>query len=508
MPSRIDLVFAVITALTASWYHALSRAHSFAFDDWIIATRPGRFGDLLQPHNQHLSLIPILVYRGLFAIDGLGNYVPFRLFGLLTLLGLVVAVYVYARGRIGDGPALLAAMVVLWAPSMPRVPFLGVWYLTLTFAVAVAAALPSRRARADAVVGLGVAAALLTASVGVPLAGVALVHSLLAGPRLRRLAAAGVPLVAWAAWKVSFGSSDTKVESLADLAEVGWHTFLGGYAGLVGGSIRVGAVLAAGCLALLVVRWKRDRASFATQVAWTAGAAAWSIGIAASRPVEAMVAPGETRYRFINLVFILLALLPAQRRTGRPLPAPIGPVPGSVVTAACLLLVVVIPVVNRPGIVDAAGPRDRTALEVRRAVIEVDQRKVPVLYDAVLPQSMGRATVGRYRETVERLGRLPIPPAPTTDLALLEAGAIRVRTPSEAIEPTTCAEVLVVPTGQQFRVRPVDGPVLVQVRRFQPGFVPLATVHTTQTFEAMTAVAPVAWVVTAPDGCLDLVPPG
>ena len=37
-----------------------------------------RSGSLLRPHNGHFSLIPLLLYRALFATAGLTDYLPYR----------------------------------------------------------------------------------------------------------------------------------------------------------------------------------------------------------------------------------------------------------------------------------------------------------------------------------------------------------------------------------------------------------------------------------------------
>jgi hypothetical protein len=87
----------------------LSRDSSFWADDWTwIATRRGNSVDtFLSPYNGHLSLVPIAIYRLMFAAFGLGSYTPYR--ALVIALSLVVAVllFVYARARVGDLIALM-----------------------------------------------------------------------------------------------------------------------------------------------------------------------------------------------------------------------------------------------------------------------------------------------------------------------------------------------------------------------------------------------------------------
>lgn len=94
----------------------LSRGTSFWADDWTwIATRRGDTVDaFLAPYNGHLSLVPVAIYRLMFAVFGIGSYTPYR--ALVIALSLVVAVlvFVYARSRVGEAVALLPAASMLF----------------------------------------------------------------------------------------------------------------------------------------------------------------------------------------------------------------------------------------------------------------------------------------------------------------------------------------------------------------------------------------------------------
>ncbi|HET9051633.1 MAG TPA: hypothetical protein VFO60_08010, partial [Candidatus Dormibacteraeota bacterium] len=67
----------------------LGRNQWFFYDEWNFLAGRGlgaRPLDLFTPHNEHWSTIPILVYRGLFAVFGLHSYLPY--------LGVLVALHV------------------------------------------------------------------------------------------------------------------------------------------------------------------------------------------------------------------------------------------------------------------------------------------------------------------------------------------------------------------------------------------------------------------------------
>ncbi len=53
---------------------------TFFYDEWafILTRRGGGLGTYLDPHNGHLALFPVIVYKVLFATVGLRHYTPYR----------------------------------------------------------------------------------------------------------------------------------------------------------------------------------------------------------------------------------------------------------------------------------------------------------------------------------------------------------------------------------------------------------------------------------------------
>ena len=102
--------------------------------EWILQRRGGSVDSLLQPHNQHFVLIPVVLYKLLFAIVGLRHYGPYR--GLLVAMELVCVslIFVYARRRVGGFYALLAtALILLFGPAWQDIlwPFQSAWILAV-----------------------------------------------------------------------------------------------------------------------------------------------------------------------------------------------------------------------------------------------------------------------------------------------------------------------------------------------------------------------------------------
>ena len=96
-----DVLLGVVIAVSTGYYLALSRSLWFYSDDWAFLLRrgtvtedvdPGRLG-LWEPHNEHWSTGPILIYRALFAVFGLRHYTPYLVPVLLAHVALVLLTY-------------------------------------------------------------------------------------------------------------------------------------------------------------------------------------------------------------------------------------------------------------------------------------------------------------------------------------------------------------------------------------------------------------------------------
>ena len=114
----------------------LGRSTTFYFDewDWVQGRREWNAAALLEPHNEHLSLVPVLVFKLLFSTVGTDSYVPFRVAGLLlhcARRGAAVRLRPHAgrraaRARRGGGRAVPRHRVARRAVAVPdRLPRLA-----------------------------------------------------------------------------------------------------------------------------------------------------------------------------------------------------------------------------------------------------------------------------------------------------------------------------------------------------------------------------------------------
>ncbi|MEK6278217.1 MAG: hypothetical protein AABM29_09420 [Actinomycetota bacterium] len=180
---------------------------TFRLDEWtIIADRQGSsFDDFVRPHNEHLSLLPVAVFKGLFATVGMEPYWPYRLAVAVLSVLIGVLVYLYARPRLGRGwalaPALLSMLIgqgaydIIW-------PFQIGFDLSVACGVGVLLCFDRPGTRSDLIAGALVLFALLSSSIGIAVA-VAAAVEVIASPgqrRARALRILALPVLAYVAW--------------------------------------------------------------------------------------------------------------------------------------------------------------------------------------------------------------------------------------------------------------------------------------------------------------------
>jgi hypothetical protein len=253
----------------------LSRASSFWADDWTwIANRRGDSVDtFLSPYNGHLSLVPIAIYRLMFAVFGLGSYTPYR--SLVIALSLVVAVllFIYARARVGDLLALLLTASLLflgpgwqetmWAFQIP-------WLLVAGAGISALMLLERRDTVGDVAACALIVLAICSTSLAVAfLVGVA-VEIAVSRRRWRDAWIVAVPLALYVIWVLHYHPSQVDLSRITDVplnvvksaaAALSDVTGLSGVSPVAqtGSSFTYGAPLLALAAALVVWRPVRSR---------------------------------------------------------------------------------------------------------------------------------------------------------------------------------------------------------------------------------------------------------
>jgi hypothetical protein len=347
-------VLALVSLLATVLLYRKGLGTTFYLDEWnfVMNRRDWDVDTFLSPHNEHFSLVPVLIFKLLFATVGLDSYGVYRLMLLAAHLVVVALMFVIVGRKLGSWLGLIAASVVLFLGAAWHdllVPF------QLSFVISVAAGLGALLAleRRDAV-GDGVACALLavglaSSSVGIPFALAVLVETVVGSRRLRGLWIALVPLALYGLWSLEYGDPTASaggrtMEELLRMNGPGAPNYVAtAVAGAVGAVIGIGvdwgrplAVLGG---ALLALRLARGSVTPRLLGLITAGAAFWGLTAVFRAHVNP---PLDSRYLYLGAILVLLIALEligavsvsARRRRGarqlRPAPRRLPVSPGLV----------------------------------------------------------------------------------------------------------------------------------------------------------------------------------
>ena len=281
---------------------------------------------LHSPPNKYLIAAPLVLYRGMFEVFGLGADVPYRVVTTALVLLCAGLFFVIARRRVGDLLALAPTVLLLffgagWETVITPLRIPSLIAVASGLGTLVALERPSRR-------GNVAAAGLLTVSVashpvGLAFLAAAAVRVVLrpSPERWRGIWVPAIPAAAFGAWWLFLRAPTTDVIAPTRAIDVvrfvrdSWTAIVAqvtGLAGVIGQPSfdqTVAQVAAAALLAVIVVvvalRWRRVPPSF-----WAA-AAALVVLMAATRlsPGGFLRSPEEVRYLYPEgVLFLLLAV--------------------------------------------------------------------------------------------------------------------------------------------------------------------------------------------------------
>jgi len=315
-------VFGVMLAASAAlMFHFRSRL-DFMLDDWafVIYRNDGGIGDYLDPHNEHISVLPVMIYKSFLAVFGMTSAIPLHIASMVVFLVSVVVLLIYLRPLVGEPLAVIGCGIIL---------FLGtawedlLWAFQIGFSISMACGIGAlimlgRRDRfGDRMACLLLTVSMISTSLGIPFAIGALVDLLLRRKDLtRRLYIVAIPLAVYAAWWLGWGHtapSSLSFDNAINAPEYVFNAFRLAVSNVTGefrasgqtGEI-LGVILAIGVIALAAISmFTRHRLPRAFLVAAAIGLAFW--GLAALN-----LAPGRgyqaSRYQFPGAVFLLMML--------------------------------------------------------------------------------------------------------------------------------------------------------------------------------------------------------
>jgi hypothetical protein len=317
----------VLLLLAAVFLFHETRGTALWFDDWmwVLGRRQTDAASFLDPHNGHFSLIPIAIYRVLFATVGLDSYAPYRVLVIAAHLVCVTLLFVYASRRVGGPLALLVAALLLFlGPAWSNIlwPFQTAWLTSLASGIGALLLLDRRDRMGDIGASVLLMASLASSSIGLPVAIGLVVEIALGRRRWRDAWIVLAPLAVYALWWVLYQTSQTApfTEDLMHApgfivnAVAGALSALTGLAGrtVPGGTPPArewGYALALGGLALLTFRLARMRPVPARVVTLIAMALSFWTLTALNRAYLGADTPYSSHYRYVGCVFILLLVV-------------------------------------------------------------------------------------------------------------------------------------------------------------------------------------------------------
>jgi hypothetical protein len=411
-PDAVALGLAGLATATLYWF---GRGLSFFFDEWnfILDRRGNSVGDYLAPHNGHLSLVPVVIYKILLATFGLRHYGPYRLVAIGIHLACATFVYLIVRRRVGGVAALLPFALLL---------FLGrawedlLWPFQIGYFAAIAAALGAYwlldRAddRGDRGACVLLAVSLGSSGLGIPLWIGAAAKMIIDWRPWSRWWVLAAPLALYLGWYARYGHSDAQSSNVSKLPRYVFDSYAGAAGALCGVPIsrdRPIAVLFLFALAALI--WWRRRNAVGAVAPAVAALAFWVLtGLTRAQYNE----PAASRYIYPGAVLLILVVAEILRGYVIPLPA-----------LAALAVLTVFSIAGNMGTLrDAANGQRNTdaSVDAALAVTELERAHVPGSFRPD-PVRAPQVTAARYFAATADFG------SPALPLAMLPSQAPNVR---------------------------------------------------------------------------------
>ncbi len=321
-PNAPLLLFAVAAAASGALILALGSELSFLSDDWAFFLYRRGFGadQILDPHNVHIVVIPVLIYKAVLAIFGLGSQQPFRVVSAPIFVISVILLFAWLRRRVGDWLALAGALPVLFLGSageillwpFPQIGFCG----PMATGLGAFLALDRSSRRGDLIACGLLTVSVLVGSLGMVFVLGAAVHVAWDRRRGQRAYIAAIPFGIYAAWWVGWGhqgSSDASLHNLLKSPLYMVEGFGSGVSSLLGlpeldfsSSTSLDPGLPLLLLLVVIAAIRIYRLGHLSR--WLAAVTAAGLGFWLSAALNASEqrGPTEPRYQYMAAIFILL----------------------------------------------------------------------------------------------------------------------------------------------------------------------------------------------------------
>ena len=290
------------------------RGLSFFYDEWDFiqnrrAWNPAAF---LEPHNEHLVLLPAFIFKVLFAVFGIGSYWPYAVVLVITHVACALVLYALLGTWTSNEVAVAGTVVFLFIGTGWEVLL---WPFEVSVTVSLAAGLGallatrSESRKGDVAACVLLVASLASASLGIPfVVGVAVL--ILTRPGVvRRLYVVAIPVVLYGAWYLLYAESSAKAANVQQIPVFVADSAAAAWAGVFGMNPEIGrAIMVASIIGVVLIVAKRlaDRAAIAALV--TIPVVMWAL-LCLSR--FGIATPSTPRYVYpgVALMLVLGALM-------------------------------------------------------------------------------------------------------------------------------------------------------------------------------------------------------
>jgi hypothetical protein len=278
----------------------------------------------LDPHNNHIVILPVSIYKALLEVFGMSSALPFQIASTGVFLLSNVALFIYLRRRVGGELALLGTTLVLFLGAA-WIDLLWSFQVSLSGSIAAGLAallvLERDQQRSDAIACALLVVAVAFSELGVSFALAALV-SIALGPRPRRnrLYVALVPLALYAIWFLGWGHKGSDTFSAHNVLVSPKYVFeaisqsiaslLGLATPLTGSGLQPVGLIWGELLLVIgigVAVWRLRQLGQISRGLWTAlalGGSFWFLAAVTAYLTYRL--PTNGRYQFPGAVFVLL----------------------------------------------------------------------------------------------------------------------------------------------------------------------------------------------------------
>ena len=326
------IAFAAAALASLGYVLWLGRGETLILDEWsyLLHAREGSPSALLEPHNGHLIVFPLLVLKLMYGVFGISSHLPYQLLAILLNVLIAALLYVFGRRSVGPLVALVPAVLILFYGSGWDA-FVTGYQLPNQFSIAAGllALLFVRREdfRGDVLACLALAVSLASVSAGIAFAAGIAVALLLRGREgLRRawvLLIPAVPYAVWFVWARRFHQAEVTTANVGALLSGIFDQLAAIFSGITGlaaapGSHNLSApagarpswgptlVVLALVGVVLALRRRRPSRSF-----WVALATLLVYLATVALALGENRAPDASRYVYMGTVLTLLVLIEA-----------------------------------------------------------------------------------------------------------------------------------------------------------------------------------------------------